>query len=119
MSHLGQTKERAWYLNGYEAYEGELELRGDLLLFNRKKANRVGTFAAFGLLGLALTNPYTTFITIPRQEIRGAYPSAANFSEFAVYTTRGQMLVFTVGAQNRDWWLQTIGLLPDARAVEP
>lgn len=112
MGHIGQTKERAWYLNGYEAYEGELEIRDDVLLFNRKKANRAGVFAAFGLLGLALTSPYTTFITVPLQDIRGAYPSETSSTEFAVYTTRGSMLVFNVGAQNRDWWLRTIGLLP-------
>jgi hypothetical protein len=39
-------------------YEGELELRGDALRFNRKKGNRLGTFAVFGFLGLAFASPY-------------------------------------------------------------
>ncbi|MEO8551355.1 MAG: hypothetical protein ABI678_15335 [Kofleriaceae bacterium] len=104
--------ERAWFQNGYEQCEGELELRIDALLFNRKKNNRAGTFAAFGLLGLALTNAYEHWITIPRYEIRGGYPSPTSDREFAVYTTRGTMLVFVVGAQNRHAWLQAIGLLP-------
>jgi hypothetical protein len=108
------VKEAAWHTNGYEQYEGELELRPDALLFNRKKGNRVGTFAAFGLLGLALSNAYEPFMTIPRHEIRGTYPSPTSPTEFAVYTTRGTMLVFNVGAQNRGAWLQTLGLLPPA-----
>jgi hypothetical protein len=105
-------KEPAWYTNGYEQLQGELELRDNALLFNRKKGNRVGTFAAFGLIGLALSNPYELFMTIPRHEIRGTYPSPTSPTEFAVYTTRGTMLVFNVGAPNRNWWLQTLGPLP-------
>jgi hypothetical protein len=95
--------ERAWFLNGYEHHEGELDLRLDALRFNR-----LGVFAAFGLLGLALTSPYQSWITIPRCEIRGSYPSPMNDREFAVYTTR-EMLVFVVGPQNRRAWLEALG----------
>jgi hypothetical protein len=102
-------QEPAWYLAGYESHEGQLELRPDALLFNRKKSNRVGTFAAFGLLGLALSNAFEPMMTIPRAEIQGAYPSPNNPNELAVYTSRG-MLVFSV--QNRQAWLSAIGLVP-------
>jgi len=102
-------KDVAWYLNGYEQHEGELELRPDMLLFNRKKGGRAGTFAAFGVVGLLLTSPYEPFMAIHRAEIQGAYPSPTNPNEFAVYTARG-ILVFTV--HNRAPWLQAIGLLP-------
>jgi len=112
MSNQGRTAERAWHVNGYEVYEGELELRADALRFNRKKGNRLGTFAVFGLLGLAFTSPYATFITVPRHEICGAHPSTINPSELAVYTTRGAMLVFVVAVQNRDWWVRNLAAPP-------
>jgi hypothetical protein len=102
-------KEPAWYLAGYETHEGQLELLPDALVFSRKKDGRAGTFAAFGLLGLALSDPYEQMMTIPRAEIRGTYPSPNNPNEFAVYTIRG-MLVFNT--QNREPWLQALGLLP-------
>jgi hypothetical protein len=102
-------KEPAWYLAGYETHEGQLELLPQALVFSRKKNNRAGTFAAFGLLGLALSNPYEQMMAVPRSEIQGAYPSPNNPNEFAVYTVRG-MLVFNT--QNRAQWLHAIGLLP-------
>ncbi|MEP6865388.1 MAG: hypothetical protein ABJE66_32515 [Deltaproteobacteria bacterium] len=117
MSQQGRTAERAWHLTGYESYEGELELVGDALRFNRKKGNRLGTFAVFGLLGLALTSPYATFVTVPRYEICGVHPSSLSPTEFAVYTTRGAMLVFVVAAQNRDWWLRALSASVDEVAV--
>ena|SRR6185312_6698728 len=108
MSDQGSIAERAWHLNGYEMHEGQLELRGDALRFNRKKGNRLGTFAVFGLLGLAFTSPYAPFITVPRHVICGAHPSSINATEFAVYTTSGAMLVFVVAAQNRAAWLRAL-----------
>jgi hypothetical protein len=112
MSKQGRTAERAWHVNGHELYEGELELRVDALRFNRKKGNRLGTFAVFGLLGLAFTSPCATFITVPRYEICGACPSTINPNELAVYATRGAMFVFVVAPQNRDWWVRNLAASP-------
>jgi hypothetical protein len=101
-------KEAAWYLNGYERHEGQLELLPDMLIFSTKKNNRAGTFAAFGLLGLALSNAFEEMMRVPRAEIRGSYPSPNDPNEFAVYTTRG-MLVFWM--TNREPWIQTLGIV--------
>jgi hypothetical protein len=103
-------KHPAWYLTGAENHEGELELRADALAFNVKKKTQGGVYLSVGPFKMNMSSAYEPMFAVPRNEIRGTYPSPNNPNEFAVYTTRGTMLVFSTADRNP--WLQMLGPLP-------
>jgi hypothetical protein len=94
-------KGTATYFHGYEQYEGQLEVTPAGVSFAKKKTNRAGTFAAFGLLGLMFTSKYEKLLEIPRADVTavGATPDGQRLQ----LLTRNGPMIFAVGNVNE--WL--------------
>src|SRR5437879_1900198 len=88
-------KGSATYFHGYEQYEGELEVTPAGVTFAKKKSNRAGTFAAFGLLGLMFSSKYEKLLEIPRADVTGV-GATADGGRLQVTTKNGAM-IFAVG----------------------
>jgi hypothetical protein len=87
----------ATYSKQYENQQGELELSATQLIFFRPKANRSGTFASFGLLGLLFSSKWEEMLAIPRADITSA--SIDQQQRLVLKTPSGEVIFQVEGPQ--------------------